>query len=164
MKNIITLVLVSAFIFSCGNSEKEADEHSHKRKAKAASTLKEDIIGEWRNIAMRVIIRGESADSVVNVPAGKWEEVLKIQPITTVFNNDGSFSSEYRDLDDAIIMTSTGMWAVNGDTLEMTQEGSTTRYTTKVEGGIVEFEGSLDWDEDGEADDYYWGKQEKQKE
>lgn len=163
MNKILTLALITAFIFSCDSNRKEAGEQAVEQGPETeTATLKEGMLGEWRNVAMKVTIKGEQSDSVVDVPAGKWEEVLKIQPIRTVFNEDGSFTSEYRGLDNTIIMTSTGTWDVKGDTLEMTQEGSTTYYVTSIEGDMAEFEGTLDWDEDGQADDLYWGRQQKQ--
>ncbi|UII30862.1 hypothetical protein LVD17_21445 [Fulvivirga ulvae] len=164
MNKILTIAFISAFTVACESGKKEESEQLKEPTvaSESVNTLEKDMVGEWRNVAMKVTIKGEQADSVVDVPAGKWEEMLKIQPIRTVFNEDGTFSSEYRDLDDAVIMTSAGTWAVNGDTLKMTQEGTTTYYFTKVKDGIAEFEGNLDWDEDGDADDHYWGKQRKQ--
>lgn len=162
MNKILTLALFSAFIISCDSSRKAEDERLPEQETVETNTLEEGMVGEWRNVAMKVTIKGEAADSVVDVPAGKWEEVLKIQPIRTVFNEDGTYSSEYRGLDDTVIMTSAGTWAVKGDTLEMTQDGTTNYYIAKIEGDIAEFSGHIDWDEDGDADDHYWGKQRKQ--
>lgn len=162
MKRILILAFITTITLACESGKKTEGEELVEEKSETKYTLKEDMIGEWRNVAMKVTIKGEEADSVVDVPAGKWEEVLQIQPIRTVFSEEGTYNSEYRGLDDSIIMTSTGTWSVKGDTLIMTEQGKTNYYITTVKDGMAEFNGYVDWDEDGLADDHYWGKQKKQ--
>ena len=162
MKKISILAFITIITFACESGKKTEGEETAEEKPVTKYSLKKDMIGEWRNVAMKVTIKGEEADSVVDVPAGKWEEVLQIQPIRTVYSEDGTYNSEYRDLDDSIIMTSAGTWSVKGDTLIMTEQGKTNYYITTVKEGMAEFDGYVDWDEDGQADDHYWGKQKKQ--
>lgn len=157
------MLAIAGFVMACepANKEDTSSEKPEVSESETRHSLKMDMLGEWRNIAMKVKIdNGDEQDSIVDVPAGKWEEVLSIKPIRTTFDVNDTYTSEYRDHDDMVIMTRTGTWSVKGDTLIMSEEGST--YTTKISGNVAEFEGYMDWDEDGEEDDYYWGKQQKQ--
>lgn len=165
MKKLTLFCTIAALTLACSSEKKEETTDVPEGAEPAVSdtrySLKMDMLGEWRNLAMKVEINNE-ADSVLDVPEGKWEDVLKIKPIRTTFKEDGTYTSEYRDLDDVVIMTRTGTWSVKGDTLTMGEEGSTYSYVTKVSGNTAEFKGYIDWDEDGDADDLYWGKQQKQ--
>ena len=113
------------------------------------------ILGEWRNLSM--IVR--MPDSTVNVPEGQWESVLGIKPIRTTFNENGSFISEYRTLEDSVFMTSNGTWQIEGDTLAMIERDNENKYYLSIDGDTAIFRGYLDWDQDGLPDDHYAGKQ-----
>ena len=163
MKNIAFTLFALGIICSC-DSKKNEETTSLPENEEAGThySLKMDMLGEWRNVSMKVKVNTDQDDSIIDVPAGKWEERLKIKPIRTTFKEDGTYTSEYRDMEDVVIMTRTGTWSVNGDTLTMGEEGNTYSYATKISGSTAEFEGYIDWDEDGQADDLYWGKQQKQ--
>lgn len=151
MKNLYALFFILLIACSSGTEEKQAAE---------LKTANEAIIGEWRNLSM--IVR--MPDSTVNVPEGKWEEVLGIKPIRTTFNENGTFVSEYRTLEDSVFMTSNGTWKIDGDTLAMIERGSENKYYFTVDGDTVIFRGYLDWDQDGLPNDHYAGKQIRYKE
>lgn len=119
-----------------------------------------ELVGKWQNLS--IIVR--MPDSTAYVPQESWEEILQIKPIITAFNADGSFVSEYRSLEDSVIMTSTGTWQADADSLTMISEGQATRYFFSVDGDTVTFRGFLDWDQDGLSDDHYAGKQIRLKE
>jgi hypothetical protein len=123
------------------------------------------ILGEWQNLSLVVKIqsRGNNPDSsaVFEVPEGKWEEVLQIRPIVTVYSNDSTFTSTYSNLKDSVVNISNGTWSVKGDSLYLLQSGQTTSYYTRFDGNKAEFTGYTDWDQDGNADDLYVGVQKK---
>lgn len=115
----------------------------------------EDLVGKWRNL--EIIVR--MPDSVLQVRDTLWQHKLGIKPIITAFNGDRTFHSEYRSPEDSLIMTSTGTWAVMGDTLSMIEHGIENKYHFLIAGDTVFFRGYLDWDQDGKANDHYAGKQ-----
>lgn len=118
------------------------------------------IIGEWTNESMKVFIdHGTSEEQVFDVPKGKWEEILLIQPILTSYTSDGKYNSVYKDLEGKVINTSNGFWEVKGDSLYLTENGVETAYHFNWMQGRAEFKGYLDWDSDGVADDLYTGVQ-----
>ena len=114
--------------------------------------------GEWVNISMKVEVASEP-DTVVDVPAGKWEEALGIKPILTTFKKDSSFVSEYRNLGDSLFMTSSGIWWISGDSLYMEEHGVLNNYHFRLSNDTVRFTGYIDWDQDGQPDDLYYGEQ-----
>uniref|UniRef100_UPI0040472013 hypothetical protein n=1 Tax=Roseivirga sp. TaxID=1964215 RepID=UPI0040472013 len=127
-----------------------------------SSSNRDLIMGEWTNESMKVFIDHDtSKEQVFDVPKGKWEEILLIQPILTSYTSDGKYNSVYKDLDGKVINTSKGYWEVNGDSMSLTQDEITTRYHFNWMQGRAEFKGYLDWDGDGEADDLYTGVQMK---
>lgn len=145
MKKYLLYLLIITIGCSSGNDEKNAE----------AETTQPEIIGEWRNLSM--IVR--MPDSTVNVPEGAWEDVLGIKPIRTTFNENGTFVSEYRTLEDSVFMTSNGTWKIEGDTLAMIERGAENKYFYSIDGDTVTFRGYLDWDQDGLPNDHYAGKQ-----
>lgn len=121
----------------------------------------EYLLGEWYNESVRVDIDaldGE-ADSVFTVPAGQWEDILQIKPIHTTYKSDGTYESLYTDLDGSFLQKNSGQWEMIGDSLYLTQEGQTTGYYFEWQEGKGLFEGFLDWDTDGNTDDFYSGVQ-----
>ncbi|WP_420385015.1 hypothetical protein [Roseivirga sp.] len=127
----------------------------------ADNNYEEHLLGEWYNESVRVDIDaldGE-VDSVFSVPAGKWEEILQIQPILTTYKKDGTYESIYRELDGSLLQKSSGEWMMRGDSLFLTSQGMTTGYHFEWQEGKGEFRGYLDWDSDGIADDFYSGIQ-----
>lgn len=126
-----------------------------EKKTAQEDTAQPGIVGEWRNLSL--IVR--MPDSTVNVPEGQWEAVLGIKPIRTTFNENGTFVSEYRTLEDSVFMTSNGSWEIEGDTLSMVERGTENKYFYSLDGDTVTFRGYLDWDQDGLPNDHYAGKQ-----
>lgn len=118
------------------------------------------IMGEWSNESMKVFIdHGNPDEQVFEVPKGKWEEILLIQPILTSYTSDGEYSSVYKDLEGKVVNTSKGYWGVKGDSLYLTENENRTAYHFNWMQGRAEFKGYLDWDSDGVADDLYTGVQ-----
>lgn len=129
--------------------------------ASCSNINEEYLVGEWYNESIRVDIDaldGE-ADSIFSVPAGSWEEVLQIKPISTTFRQDGTYLSVYYNLDGSVLQESSGVWKMKRDSLYLTQEGQTTGYLFQWQQGKGLFEGYLDWDTDGHEDDFYSGVQ-----
>ncbi len=93
------------------------------------------------------------------VPKGKWEEVLKIKPIQTIYKDDGTYNSTYWDLDGTVMRETGGEWEMVGDTLFLTDSGVRTGYHVEWMEGKAAFSGYLDWDSDGDEDDLYRGVQ-----
>jgi hypothetical protein len=157
MKKILNLLLLATVLISCESSKKGQKEAKVEK-----NLLADDLIGEWKNLALTVNMKNGDIDSILNVPEGQWEKVLNIKPIATTFTTEGTYTSVYKSLEDEIMMTSSGTWAISGDTLRMTERGEDNYYHTKIENGIGTFTGYIDWDQDGEADDLYTGTQKKQ--
>ncbi len=146
MKNLLVFLLLTSF-FACGPGQK----HN-----------KDLLIGTWKNqtinVQMNSYQNGES-DSLLVVQPDQWEEILKIKPIVTVFNEDGTFSSDYRNPNDSLVFQSKGEWHFEGDSLVMVEYEVPNSYHVTFEGKKAKFSAVLDWDEDGIKDDVYKGMQ-----
>lgn len=135
------------------------------KKNEPADDLTKQLIGQWRNTYMKVTMHGVP-DSIktLEVNEADWAQKLKIQPIRTFFNADGTYHSEHRNLSDSIIYNPAGKWKIEGDSITMTdtfpKANLTYRYKLAIKDGQVEFWGKEDFNGDGKTDDYY-GKQRK---
>lgn len=127
----------------------------------STSNNEEYLLGEWYNESIKVDINAlnGSADSVFTVPVGQWEQILQIKPINTNFKPDGTYESIYYNLDGSELQRSAGEWELKRDSLFLTSMGETTAYYFQWQEGKASFEGYLDWDMDGNADDFYSGVQ-----
>ncbi|TRX59502.1 hypothetical protein FNH22_10105 [Fulvivirga sp. M361] len=150
-------VIYAFMIVFLGCTAKETTE-SDMGEGKTIKSVPIDITGTWANLSLKVDI-GSDPDSVVDVPAGEWENVLQIKPIVTTFRKDSTFVSEYRNLGDSLFMTSSGVWWMQGDSLFMEEQGVMNSYFVELSTDTATFTAYLDWDQDGDADDLYSGMQ-----
>ncbi|GJM30727.1 MAG: hypothetical protein DHS20C17_33620 [Cyclobacteriaceae bacterium] len=130
----------------------------------SGTTAERALIGSWSNVDLQVLVnQGNPSDSGYQflVPEGEWENTLNIKPIITEFKRNGIYNSEYRSLEDSLIRKTEGQWRIMGDTLSLIEDGTVNRYHMKFTGDRVTFTGWLDWDQDGDTDDLYSGKQQK---
>lgn len=130
------------------------------------SNQKDTLVGKWENESMTVKVnssRGEEGkDSTIVVKAGEWVERMRIQPIQTTYNEDGTWESNYFDINDKNVFTIKGSWTATEDTLYMQQlspKKELNIYRYQINGDRVEFLTVIDWDSDGIADDNYQGIQ-----
>ncbi|HTJ51441.1 MAG TPA: DUF5004 domain-containing protein [Cyclobacteriaceae bacterium] len=156
MKNIVMVCL--CMVMGCSTKPKEEN-----------STLRNDLIGEWRNIYLKVVMatvnNTPDLEKINEADSTNWEETLQIKPIRTFFKADSTYHSDYYNLKDSLVFSASGRWEVKDDTLVMNQTKPTSvtyRLKTKVHQNVAEFEGLLDFDEDGKTDDHYLGRQKKQ--
>lgn len=123
-----------------------------------SQALSQGIIGEWKNVSMKVTFPN---DSVFDVPGGQWEDILQIRPIVTTYADDKSYTSRYYSLSDSLVFTSQGNWHVSKDSLYLISDSDTTAYKFTKEGVKGFFTGYVDWDGNGQKDDLYFGVQTK---
>ena len=151
----VRVAIIATLLIGCSPKEK-------------VSTLDKDILGEWRNIYLKISLdAGASGDTVkiTECDSAHWETMLGIKPIHTFYKEDGSYTSEYYTLQDSLFMTNTGKWKISGDTLTMEQEKpkpAVYKLKTVINEGVATFEGLIDFDSDGIKDDFYLGRQRKQ--
>lgn len=122
--------------------------------------LAKALIGEWRNIYVRITIK----DKVMEADSSNWEARLQIRPIRTHFQADGTYYSEYRNLQDSIVKRPSGTWSLKGDSLTMSQlqpDAMQMTFQLHIEKDVATFTGLIDFDGDGKADDHYYGRQRK---
>ncbi|UII25262.1 hypothetical protein LVD15_18385 [Fulvivirga maritima] len=160
MKSLYPYILGAVFItMACSSPKEKATEQVPESDT---FDLHEAMLGEWRNESLEVTVEGPERDSIIKVPVGKWEEVFQIKPVRTTFNSDSTFTSEYRSLEDSGIMVNNGVWYIEDDSLVYINRGKKFKYQVELEGDEAIFKGYVDWDDDGEVDDFYNGKQKKQ--
>jgi hypothetical protein len=128
--------------------------------------IRQQLIGEWRNIALRIKrnIKDQVKPAMVEADSTNWEAKLGIKPIRTHFKTDGSYYSEYFNLKDSLIRRTSGTWIVKNDSLTMTQlvpDKSTTKLHVSIRNNVATFTGIIDFDGNGKLDDDYFGMQRK---
>jgi hypothetical protein len=124
------------------------------------------LIGEWRNTSLRITLNtanGTDGSEEKKYDESNWEEQFGMKPARTFFQENGSYYTEYRDLDDSVFQVAKGNWSVNGDSLIMEESDFTYRYRIRIQGETGEFTALIDGDEDGEWDDNYVEVQRKMK-
>jgi len=139
-------------LISCGNNENGS------------------LIGTWVNESLEVDItsfKGEvGKDSILSIKVNEWESKLKIQPIHTTYSEDGSWESNYFNINGEQVFKTQGKWWSRSDTLFMHQQSPKDElnyYFFTVNGNRANFTTTIDWDSDGEADDEYNGWQKRMK-
>lgn len=151
VKAVLTVIVTFGLIILCTACQDQ-------------NKLKDKLIGSWTNVDLKVSLNhhkvGDSAYQF-EVPIGQWEAMLNIKPILTDFRDDGSYRSEYRTLEDSLIREIEGKWQFEQDSLILIEAGTATLYHVEMMDTLVIFTGWLDWDQDGEADDLYTGRQSK---
>ena len=151
LKQILAVIMTFELIILCAACQQQ-------------NKLTKQLIGSWTNVDLKVSLNhhqeGDSAYQF-EVPVGQWEAILNIKPILTDFRDDGSYRSEYRTLEDSLIREVEGKWQFNRDSLILIEAGTATLYHVEMVDSLVIFTSWLDWDQDGEADDLYTGRQVK---
>jgi hypothetical protein len=103
-------------------------------------------------------------DKVIEADSSNWEDRLHIKPIRTRFQADGTYYSEYRNLQDSIVRRPSGTWTLKGDSLTISQlQPETVQMTFQlhIEKDIATFRVFIDFDGDGKTNDLYYGRQRK---
>ena len=131
----------------------------------ANNNLAKDIVGEWRNVYLKLVVNNKSKPTTtILVDSTNWETKLGIKPIHTTFSPNGTYHSEYYNLKDSIIKKSAGNWSIKGDSITMAQQTpSKTIYTylVSISNGYATFHGIIDFDGEGVLNDDYYGIQKK---
>ena len=158
MKNILHLVICLAICFIAFASVS-------KNKFSVNNSLTSQLIGEWRNVYVKIIIHNKTKPvSTMEADSTNWEARLGIKPIRTHFMEDGSYYSEYRNSKDSLVRRPSGVWAIKDDSLTMTQlkpDKSVLKVHVKIENDHATFSGMIDFDGEGIWNDEYLGIQKK---
>lgn len=122
--------------------------------------LKEIMPGTWEILSVKTTCpthRGSDTTRHVEIPQGKWREIMKIAPILLTYKRNGSFFSEYRTVNDSLFFIAEGTWDAKNDSIYITQgkKNITYAYQVQLNGNTARIIGKIDWDEDGEKDDIY---------
>ncbi len=161
MKRGLGFFLMLLTFYSC--ETKKAEEKAVGENKEELVNTSNQLVGEWTNNWLRVTIKGEDKDSLLSVNRNSWEEVLKIKPIVTTFNENGTYQSVYKDLSGVVMMETSGIWEVSKDSLYLTEGEKRTSYKMVIKNNVATFRAKLDWDNDGKADDKYISRQRKRK-
>lgn len=170
---IVLFVLASLFFYSCVSGQKENGEEEDQQQQYFEETfddyiseLERNFVGEWKNVSMRVWVKtyNQSDTSfIVDINEENWDLKMTVKPIITTVYDDGTYISEFRNSFDSLIYKPEGTWFIDGDSLIMEDHQAVYRYQIFIDGNIAEFKSIVDWDQDGEVDDEYFGVQEKTK-
>lgn len=126
--------------------------------------LERAIIGKWANVSMRVFVNtynNSDTSFMIDINEDNWDMKMNIKPIETTIRADGTYSSEFRNSFDSLMYRPGGSWLIDGDTLIMQDKNAVYKYQIFIDGDIAEFRSLLDWDQDGRADDRYFGVQQR---
>lgn len=149
------LAVSMCILLSCQPQNKKAEE----------STV-HPLLGEWRNVDLTVEVDKKDGDPsrIFKVDEHTWEDSLQIRPIRTYFRGDGTFNSEHFNLNDSLILNPSGTWSTTNNIMTMITTNpfsDTTACEYTINGDVVAFGCWVDWDQDGEKDDWYLGTQKR---
>ena len=154
---VILLALVMRFGGGCRSKGREA----------AAKITRADLIGEWRNFSVKLEMpsyQGGASTFRLDANEDNWEEIMEMKPIRTYFQGNGTYVSEYRNLQDSVFMVHSGSWETSNDSLILRQHEPVSfeyRYAVSMQGDTATFIAVMDFDGDGQQDDHYLGRQTK---
>lgn len=152
MKYLLLLSCSLLLLISCQNEQSETEA------TEAKPALDSLLVGNWESVSLRVeipSINGSEEDEQILVPAGAWVEQLGMQPIRTEYLPNNTYLVEFRNAEDSLFQTDRGLWNLFGDTLMLIEAEATYQYLIRMKGDYLEYKATLDWDGDGEEDDYY---------
>jgi len=170
MKRILYFITLNLFIISCqsnsGSDQNSPDDKGERTAVTTKALQPEQLHGEWQILSMIITKAYNTAESTIEeFKEEDWEKKLEIKPIRTHYNVDGTYTSEYRGLDNVIHSTSSGTWEIKQDSVALNQtdpdELNATYQVQFQSGNIATFTGMLDWTKNGEKDDLYAGKQQR---
>ncbi len=151
MKNNILLFILSIFLVACGTENNRTEE--------ASVTMRKDFYGVWQGVSLKVNINAglDIADSVsiFEIQEQQWEKTLSVKPVLTYYFPDSTYRQEFIALDGVVYDSIRGLWNVIGDTLILISPQATYQYKFKINEGLSEYKGYIDWDSDGQEDDEY---------
>jgi len=163
----IAISLLTASCQSNSGSEQSPPKQDERNTATATKILKpKQLYGEWRNVSMVITTAHNTpASTLEEYKEENWEKELKIKPIRTYYNADGTYISEYRDLDNIVFNTTSGTWEIKQDSVVLHQakpEKRSAAYHVKFQNeNLATFSALLDWTNNGKKDDLYVGKQQR---
>jgi hypothetical protein len=140
--------------------------NSFTGKALFQNSLSKQLIGEWRNVYVKInIITAKTGKTAtMEADSSNWETRLGIKPIRTHFKGDDTYYSEYRSLKDSIIKMVSGTWSIKNDTLTMVQlkpNSSVLKLHISIQHDHATYHGMIDFDGSGKLDDEYFGVQKR---
>ncbi len=132
------------------------------------TTTDNSLYGEWRNLTLKVELDKKHGEptSIFEVNESTWESELQIRPFQTFFNKDRTFNSAHYNLQDSLVLNPHGTWTATTEKVLMITTApfsDSTACIYSIKDDIVTFGCWVDWDEDGEKDDWYLGTQKKYK-
>ncbi len=128
---------------------------------------RKDLIGEWHNFYVNLEMpsyQGGASTFRLEANEMNWEELMEMKPIRTFFRENGTYVSEYRNLEDSVFMIHSGYWEIANDSLILRQREPVPidyRYAVSLQGDTATFVAVMDFDGDGQEDDHYQGIQTK---
>ncbi len=125
------------------------------------------MVSKWQNLS--ISLTSLDKDSVFEVPPGKWYKTLSVNRIVTTYYEDSTFKAAYFSLCGTPLFSTKDTGKVDSDSLLLTTTNDpkypddkvTTAYKITIHENVGAFEGLIDWDEDGNNNELYLGKQER---
>ena len=155
MKIVLSHLLALIFFFTSCNDSSTVENKE----------LEKQLIGEWASLDLKIAMNTfDNKDSikVFEVTEENWKEKMGILPIKTIYMQNGIYVTEHRNLKDSIIFKTAGRWNVFETTINMRDTfpeiGPAYSYTLNIKDKIAELSGIEDCDQDGKADDDYFGR------
>jgi len=134
------------------------------------TALEKRLVGPWQSGSLKLTMNtfgNKDTTRVFEVDETTWQAKMGMRPIHTIYFGDGTFISEHRNLKDSVIFSPAGVWNIMGDTLMVKdtfpEVGLPYKYKIVINEKIAELTGIEDCDNDGTADDDYYGTIRRQK-
>ena len=128
--------------------------------------LEKKMIGEWNSVSLKITMNtfsNRDSTRTFEVTEDHWAKDMNILPVKTVYFGDGTYMAEHRNLNDSVIFNPFGVWKILGDTIVLRDTfpmaGPQYKYKVVIKDNLAEFFGKEDCDNDGTADDDYYGSQ-----
>lgn len=161
----LALLLFLPLIFACNSSsEKEeitppADEETAVVEEVAEEDYKLRFIGDWEALWLNILVDNDGEIDEIFVFQKDFPLALGIQNNYTTYYDDGTLKSRYVGLDGEVIMEENAKWEITADSLFIQSDGDSVlyKYSYVVNGDTGFWETYVDWDGDGNQDDFMRG-------
>ena len=162
-----SLILSSVFMLTMACSSGQNRSNAVEADGSTGDLLygdeqEEGIAGTWINSTIDVDLNTYNNSDTsfhVSITEDNWELKMNIKPVETIINEDGTFLNNYLDTLGNLFHTNSGIWYIDGDSLFLEdKEGELFTFHVTVNGNLMEMHTVIDYDEDGQKDDNYFGR------
>jgi hypothetical protein len=147
---IASFCIILSIMTACKNKDAEVKEYPKK------------IVGRWilqkHMVVLNAFTKDEKPDTSI-IDETQYYDKPSFKPAEIEYVAEGGYLLVLKDYNDEIKLRRPGLWSFNYDTLVYMRKDSTItdKNVAEITDSTMTLKGRLDYDDDGQVDDFYEG-------